>query len=107
MSGTISPKTLKAMELLRDKRLTAKQVAMRGGGEVTNTKRMKAICTRAEVSRTIVKYTNISAIREEEYTDALLEVSIDDGNALLDMRFPINDAPRIGDTFIIEVTPCK
>lgn len=31
MSGTISPKTLKAMELLRDKRLTAKQVAMRFG----------------------------------------------------------------------------
>lgn len=68
---------------------------------------MKAICTRAEVSRTIVKYTNISAIREEEYIDALLEVSVDDGNALLDMRFPINDALRIGDTFIIEVTPCK
>lgn len=74
---------------------------------MTNTKRMKAICTRAEVSRTIVKYTNISAIREEEYIDALLEVSVDDGNALLDMRFPINDALRIGDTFIIEVTPCK
>ena len=31
MSGTISPKTLQAMELLRDKRLTAKQVAMRSG----------------------------------------------------------------------------
>lgn len=74
---------------------------------MTNTKRMKAICTRAEVSRAIVKYTNISAIREEEYIDALLEVSVDDGNALLDMRFPINDALRIGDTFIIEVTPCK
>lgn len=31
MSGTISPKTLKAMELLKDKRLTNKQVAMRSG----------------------------------------------------------------------------
>lgn len=31
MSGTKSPKTLKAMELLKDKRMTAKQVAMRSG----------------------------------------------------------------------------
>lgn len=31
MSGTISPKTLKAMELLRDPRLTNKQIAARSG----------------------------------------------------------------------------
>lgn len=31
MSGTISPKTLKAMELLRDKRFTNKQIALRCG----------------------------------------------------------------------------
>lgn len=29
MSGTKSPKTLKTMELLKDKRLTNKQIAMR------------------------------------------------------------------------------
>lgn len=29
MSGTKSPKTLKAMELLKDKRLTNKQIAQR------------------------------------------------------------------------------
>ena len=31
MSGTISPKTLRAMELMRDKRLTNKQIAQRCG----------------------------------------------------------------------------
>lgn len=31
MSGTKSPKTLKAMELLKDKRLTNKQIAQRCG----------------------------------------------------------------------------
>lgn len=31
MSGTKSPKTLKAMELLKDKRLTNKQIALRCG----------------------------------------------------------------------------
>lgn len=31
MSGTKSTKTLKAMELLKDQRLTTKQVAMRSG----------------------------------------------------------------------------
>lgn len=31
MSGTISHKTLKAMELPKDKRMTTKQVAMRSG----------------------------------------------------------------------------
>ena len=31
MSGRKSPKTLKAMELLKDKRLTNKQIAMRCG----------------------------------------------------------------------------
>ncbi len=31
MSGTKSPKALKAMELLKDKSLTTKQIAMRSG----------------------------------------------------------------------------
>lgn len=31
MSGRKSPKALKAMELLKDKRMTTKQVAMRSG----------------------------------------------------------------------------
>lgn len=31
MSGKKSPETLKAMELLKDKRLTNKQIAMRSG----------------------------------------------------------------------------
>lgn len=31
MSGAKSPKTLKAMELLKDKRLTNKQIALRCG----------------------------------------------------------------------------
>lgn len=31
MSGTKSPKTLKAMELLKDQSLTTKKVAMRSG----------------------------------------------------------------------------
>lgn len=31
MSGTKSPKTLKAMELLKDKRITNKQIAQRCG----------------------------------------------------------------------------
>lgn len=31
MSGKKGPKTLKAMELLKDKRLTNKQIAMRSG----------------------------------------------------------------------------
>lgn len=31
MSGTISPNTLKAMELLKDRRLTNKQIALRCG----------------------------------------------------------------------------
>lgn len=41
MSGTISPKTLKAMELLRDKRLTAKQVAMRSGMSERHVRRLR------------------------------------------------------------------
>lgn len=41
MSGTISPKTLKAMELLRDKRLTAKQVAMRSGVSERHVRRLR------------------------------------------------------------------
>lgn len=41
MSGTISPKTLKAMELLRDKLLTAKQVAMRSGVSERHARRLR------------------------------------------------------------------
>lgn len=41
MSGTISPKTLKAMELLRDKRLTAKQVAMKSGVSERHARRLR------------------------------------------------------------------
>lgn len=41
MSGTMSPKTLKAMELLKDKRLTAKQVAMRSGVSVRHARRLR------------------------------------------------------------------
>lgn len=41
MSGTISPKTLKAMELLKDKRLTAKQVAMRSGVSERHVRRLR------------------------------------------------------------------
>lgn len=41
MSGTKSPKTLKAMELLKDKRLTAKQVAMRSGISERHTRSLR------------------------------------------------------------------
>lgn len=41
MSGTISPKTLKAMELLKDKRLTTKQVAMRFGMSERHVRRLR------------------------------------------------------------------
>lgn len=41
MSGTKSPKTLKAMELLKDKSLTAKQVAMRYGISERHVRRLR------------------------------------------------------------------
>lgn len=41
MSGTINPKTLKAMELLKDKRLTNKQVAMRSGISERHVRRLR------------------------------------------------------------------
>ncbi len=41
MSGTISPKTLKAMELLKDKRLTTKQIAMRSGMSERHVRRLR------------------------------------------------------------------
>lgn len=41
MSGTTSPKTLKAMELLKDERLTAKQVAMRSGISEHHARRLR------------------------------------------------------------------
>lgn len=41
MSGTISPKTLKAMELLKDKRLTTKQIAMRSGMSERHVRRFR------------------------------------------------------------------
>lgn len=41
MSGTKNPKTLKAMELLKDKRLTNKQVAMRSGISERHVRRLR------------------------------------------------------------------
>lgn len=41
MSGTISPKTLKAMELLKDKHLTTKQIAMRSGMSERHVRRLR------------------------------------------------------------------
>lgn len=41
MSGTKSPKALKAMELLKDKSLTAKQVAMRSGISERHARRLR------------------------------------------------------------------
>lgn len=41
MSGTINPKTLKAMELLKDTRLTTKQVAMRSGVSERHVRRLR------------------------------------------------------------------
>lgn len=41
MSGKRSPKTLKAMELLKGKRLTTKQVAMRSGVSERNVRRLR------------------------------------------------------------------
>ena len=41
MSGTKSPKTLKAMELLKDQRLTNKQIAIRSGVSVRHVCRLR------------------------------------------------------------------
>lgn len=41
MSGKRSPKTLKAMELLKDKRLTAKQVAIKFGVSERHARRLR------------------------------------------------------------------
>lgn len=41
MSGTKSPKTLKAMELLKDRRLTNKQIAIRHGLSVRHARRLR------------------------------------------------------------------
>lgn len=41
MSGTKNPKTLKAMELLKDLSLTTKQVAMRSGISERHARRLR------------------------------------------------------------------
>lgn len=41
MSGTKSPKTLKALELLKDTSLTTKQVAMRSGVSERHVRRLR------------------------------------------------------------------
>ena len=41
MSGKKGPKTLKAMELMKDKRLTNKQVAMRSGISERHARRLR------------------------------------------------------------------
>lgn len=41
MSGTISPKTLKAMELLKNPNLTTKQVVMRSGVSKRHVRRLR------------------------------------------------------------------
>lgn len=41
MSGTKSPKTLKAMELLKDQRLTTKQVSMMSGVSELHVRRLR------------------------------------------------------------------
>ena len=41
MPSKKSPKTLKAMELLKDKRLTTKQVAMRSGVSERHARRLR------------------------------------------------------------------
>lgn len=41
MGGTKSPKTLKAMDLLKDPSLTTKQVAMRSGVSERNVRRFR------------------------------------------------------------------
>ena len=41
MSGTKSPKTLKAMELLKDQRLTNNQIAIRSGVSVRHVRRLR------------------------------------------------------------------
>lgn len=41
MSGTKSPKTIKALELLKNKRITTKQVAMRSGISERHVRRLR------------------------------------------------------------------
>lgn len=41
MSGTKSPKTLKAMELLKDQSLTTKQIAMKSGVSERHVRRLR------------------------------------------------------------------
>ena len=41
MSGMKSPKTLKALELLKDQRLTNKQIAIRSGVSVRHVRRLR------------------------------------------------------------------
>lgn len=41
MSGTKSPKTLKALELLKDQSLTTKQVSMRSGVSERHVRRLR------------------------------------------------------------------
>lgn len=41
MSGTKSPKTIKALELLKNKRITNKQVAMRSGISERHVRRLR------------------------------------------------------------------
>lgn len=48
MSGTKSPKTIKAMELLKDPSLTTKQVAMRSG---ISERRARRLCNQMEVEK--------------------------------------------------------
>ena len=72
-----------------------------------NTIKMKAICTSVSVLYQSINDININDIRENGYVRALLETSHGDGNSSINVTLPIKDAPRIGDTFFIEVTPCK
>lgn len=74
---------------------------------MTNTIKMKAVCSGVSIVYQYANYKDISRIRESGYVRALLETSEDDGRTSINVQFPVKDAPRIGDTFIIEVTPCK
>lgn len=74
---------------------------------MTNTIKAKAICMSVNVAYQGMNSMNINHIKENGYVRALLETSDDDGHSSINVKFPIKDAPRIGDTFIIEVTPCK
>lgn len=74
---------------------------------MTNPIKAKAICMSVNVVYRDMNSMNINHIKENGYVRALLETGDDDGHSSINVKFPIKDAPRIGDTFIIEVTLCK